>query len=129
MLAFVDWLLYCNIADYDANNYIRKCKLENKNRGKMERMWYYAQPYYKYYVQEKTWRVYFPKGISAMAKHSNMDFYDDTILWEVKLSLRDYQQNIIDNLSESNLIVAPTGSWKSFIISWMINKWKCKKYL
>lgn len=126
-----DWLLYGN-SNYPQSCMLKwKCKIKNTKYEQQKKQWFYSNPYHNYIVATHDNTYFYPKWLY---RHVEKCLYKER--WDLWLYMNvDFswdlfgrQEKIINKAIEnrSSLLVSPTGSWKSFIIMWLINKTKMK---
>jgi len=120
---------------YDKNDeLLKKYKFPNKQLAKFKNMWIHWAQFKTYYVYDRLHKIYYlPR--TAMQYMNEWDYVDVKIpkyrmipeLWKPKwLSLRPQQQKMIDDIWDKKfaLLKARTGFGKSYVIAWLIAKYK-----
>lgn len=133
MLNWKNWYLYWLADNKEIQSLANKLNVDSLIYEKQRKKWFYVARSYKYYMYDKDNNVvFFPKwAYQHMEKKYYYSKHWD--IWkkiDVKFNgkLFDWQQKIVDDATIENswLIQAPTGSWKSYIIQWLIDKIKTK---
>jgi len=125
MLKHEKWILYGN--DSIANSL---ATLKNKDFEKIKAMWGWTNKYFNFYHKPKNERyARYPKWLLTKIQ----DLYyvpmkTDAIRYDFNWTLREWQQKVVEQCWKTNLIIAPTGRWKSWLIAGLIKK-NCVKTL
>lgn len=133
MLNRKNWYLYWLWDNKEIQALANKLNVDSLIYEKQRKKWYYVPRSYKYYMYDKQNNVvFFPKWAYQYiwkpyyySKHWDMWKKIDVSFTG---NLYDRQKDIVDTVTKDNagLIQAPTWSWKSYIIQWIIDKIKTK---